>query len=383
MIQNLKLYVTLNGSGSYALTAKLWTRSSSFRASVPVVNATPQKLRNIKSVFSSIRSNFTGLNEEDWISFDSLLEQLGSKNTSLDPALTLALSLASARAATNNELWKLLGHTNKFPYIVSIAVKGSAWKEFLLIPQREKTVIDAFHVLMEAWKVIGHELKEKGVLKGRSSTGAWVSDLGDTETLYLIDQVAKDWNMGLGINMGAGNLWDGKFYDYSKNRGSVIKEKLTHDEQMSLVSAIMEHYKIGYIEDPFNNSEFMLHSKLTYKFDDRFIVGGDLFRADVTRIKRAWKFRPTNAISINPADLATVSQLSRIYDFTRHRSIKLLLSRSDSETGDDWLSDLSVAFGMDMIKLGVSGASNTSKFSRLMEMWEEAHSPAIGKSAKY
>ncbi|UCD03265.1 MAG: hypothetical protein JSV63_01355, partial [Candidatus Aenigmatarchaeota archaeon] len=94
-------------------------------------------------------------------------------------------------------------------------------------------------------------------------------------------------------------------------------------------------------------------------------------------IKKAHKYRSTKAIAVNPENLSTVSQLSRIFDFTRHRSIWLSLSRFRSETGDDWLSDLAVAFGADMIKLGITGAANTSKFSRLLEIWEEAKSPRI------
>ncbi len=378
MIQNLKLYITLNGSGSYALTARLWTRSSSFRASVPVIGATPERMREIKSVFSSIRSNFSGLSEEDWMSFDTLLEQLNGRKSPIDPALMLAMSLVSARAATGNELWRLTGLTNKFPYIMGIAVQGSAWREFLLIPQNEKNVLDAYRALHEAWNAIGHELREHGALRGRSSTGAWLSDLGDTETLYLVHNVARDWNMGIGINIGASGLWDGKQYDYTRNRGGVVKGRIDKEEQKSLVSAIMEHYRIDYVEDPFNKSDFMTHGRLSQEFDT-VISGGELYMADPSRIRTAYKYRPTNAVTVDPKNLSTVSQLHKIHDFTRNRSIKLVLSRMGSETGDDWLADLSLAFGADMIKLGVTGAANTSKFSRLLEIWDDAQSPNIGK----
>jgi enolase len=378
MIQNLRLYVTLNGSGSYALTARLWTRSSSFTASVPVVGATPEKMKQIRSVFSSIRSNFTGLNEEDWMSFDTLLEQMDSKANPIDPALSLSLSLASARAATGNELWKLSGLTNKFPYIMGSAVKGGAWEEFLLIPQKESNIMDAYTALHDASNAIGHELKNHGALRGRSSNGAWLCDLGDTETLFLAEQVARDWNMGIGLNVGGSGLWDGRRYDYGRNRSDVIKGKVSSEDQMSLISAIMEHYKIDYIEDPFVKSDFMSHARLSQKFDT-IIAGGELFMADVSRMKSAYRYRPANTVVVNPKNLCTVSQLHRIHDFIRHRGIKLGLSRFSNETGDDWLADLSLAFGADMLKLGITGAANTSKFSRLLEIWDDAQSPNIGR----
>ncbi|UCD03391.1 MAG: hypothetical protein JSV63_02030, partial [Candidatus Aenigmatarchaeota archaeon] len=316
MIQNLKLYVTLNGSGSYALKAKLWTRSSTYEASVPVPGTSLKKIKEMKSFFSSIRPNFTGLNEEDWLNFDKLLEQLAGNNENAHPAPMLAMSLASARAATNNELWKIKGPANKFPYIIGIAVNGSAWRDFMLIPHRESNIMDAFSTLLEAWKVVGEELKERGVLRGRSASGAWLSDLGDTETLFLLEHIARDWNMVLGIDVGASHLWDGKFYDYSKNRSDTIKASLTNGEQMSLLEAVMEQYSVAYVEDPFNKTEFTLHTGLSQKFENTIIAGGDLYELELSRIKKAHKYRSTKAIAVNPENLSTVSQLSRIFDFT-------------------------------------------------------------------
>lgn len=384
MIQNLKLYVTLSGSGKYALTSRLWTHSGKvFGASVPMEGVSSARVKKMKSIFSSIRSNFSGLNEEDWPSFDSLLEQLLSKEQDVDPAMPLALSIACARAATNGDLWKLKGPTNTFPYIVGIVAEGNSWRELMMIPKTESTIIDAYRSLDEAWKVVGEELRDKGFLKGRGPTGGWLADLGDTELLYLVNQVAKDWSMGLGLNVGGEDLWNGTAYDYSKNRGIVIDRKVGKDDQMSLISAIMEQYKIDYVEDPFRASDFMEHSKLTQKFDNVLVSGASLYGADLTRIKRAYRFRPTSCITINPRDLMTVSRLSDIYEFARNRNIRLALSRCRNETGDCWISDLSVAFAADMLKLGVTGSANTEKYSRLMEIWEETHSPRIGRTVHH
>jgi enolase len=55
----------------------------------------------------------------------------------------------------------------------------------------------------------------------------------------------------------------------------------------------------------------------------------------------------------------------------------LSLSRSDNETEDNWLSDLSVAYGVDLLKLGIMGVGNTSKYNRLFEIWNETASPTM------
>ncbi len=380
MIQNVKMYVVLNSFGSYALLVKLWTRSGCYQASVPLADANEESLKKMKSLFSSIRPNFIGLNEEDWISFDSFMTQLNSKSKKIDKSLSLALSLACARAATQNELWKIRGVKSWFPYVVGTVVLGKDWREFMVIPHRERTVMDAFETLLEVWNIIGGELREKGVLRGRSIRGAWLSDLGDLETLYFLDQIARDWKMGLGINIGGSSMWDGKAYNYKKSKGTVIRRNPSSEEQLSLLSAIAEQYKIWYIEDPFHSSDFMSHACLSHKLDDTMIAGGDLYGADMSRIQRGHKVKSTNAISVNPRHLSSISQLSKISEFAHGHGLKLMLTRAEKETSDNWLSDLSVAFGADMLKIGVMGGDNISKFSRLLELWEDVPAPKMGRT---
>ncbi len=382
MILNLKLYATLNGSGSYALLVKLWSRRSCYRASVPLPMSDAGRLDEIRSSFSKVRSTFIGLNEEDWQSFDSMLSQLGGKD-GLHPSLSLAMSLACARAASAGDLWRLRSEPKRFPYIAGIAARGRSWKEFYLIPRREKSILDAFRSLVEAWKVAGDELKAHGVLRGRTSTGAWVADLEDTEMLYLLSQVAGDWGMDLGVNVGAGPMWNGNGYDYGSDVEGTGKKVLRPDEHNSFVHAVMEHYGIAYIEDPFQGSDFVSHGQLSSKFPDAVVAGASMYRADPKRMKMAHRYRPVKAVAVRPADLRTVSQLSSVMETAVANGQKLCLSMFDDETEDSWISDLSLAFGADMLKLGVTGVANTSKYGRLLEIWDDADGPTMGRMGNY
>ena len=378
MIQNLKLYVLLNSFGSHSIKVKLWTRTGCYQAMVPLGDSSPENLEKVKAVFTSMRPNFIGLNEEDWLSTDKFMSQLKPDRQPINPAITLAISIASARAATQNELWRIGGKNNVFPHIMGVVVKGKDWREFLLIPHRERTVLDAYSLLTEAWKITGEELKDKGVLRGRSLNGAWLSELGDVETLYLLDQIARDWNMKLGINVGGSSLWDGSRYVYAKSKGLIVKKDLSAGEQMSLISAIMEQYRIWYIEDPFRGGDFMSHAYLSQKMQESVVAGGDLYNADISRIKRAFKARATKAITINSTQLPSISHLAEMKSFVKDKELMLVLSRSQKETEDTWLADLGVAFGADMLKLGL-GSDNVPKFNRLLEMWDDVPGPRMWK----
>jgi enolase len=376
MITNLKLYFTLSGSGSPALLVKLWTRQSCFRAAVPLPSSAQGNVKELASSFSSIRTNFTGLNEEDWTSFDSMLEQLGN---GVHPSLRLAMSLACARAASGGDLWKIAGgEKTRFPYIAGIVAAGSSWKDFMLLPRKERTVTEAFNSLSEAWKVIGEEMKNHGALRGRTANGAWASDLSDPEILYLVHQVAGDYGMDVGVNVGAQSIWNGKTYAYPKASGSMRKE-LSSPEQMSFLSAVNEHYGLALIEDPFHDSDFTSHAQFSEKFPGTVVSGGDLYHGDVQRMKSAYRYRPTNAVSMSSDSLSTISGLSAVSDFAKGKGLKLCLGISSQETEDSWISDLSIAFGASILKLGVTGVGNTSKYARLLEIWEDASEPSMGK----
>lgn len=380
MIQNVKLYIVLNSFGTYAVHVRMWTRTGCYTATVPVHGQTMEDLVKMKILFSSIRTNFIGLDEEDWVSFDSFLTQLSKGGKGIVPGMSLALSIACARAATHNELWKLNGIKRWFPYIMGTIILGKDWKEFLVVPDKERTVMDAFESLLEVWNIVGGELKEKGLLRGRSVKGAWLSDLGDLETLYFLRHISNDWKLRLGVNIGGDDLWNGKSYRYVRSRGTVIRKNPNAEEQTSLLSALTDQYKLWYIEDPFHGSDFLSHANLGYKLDDTIISGSALYKADVSRMRRGLKVKSTKAVTVNPVYLPTISHLSAISEFARGNGIKLILSRFETETSDSWISDLSVAFRADMLKLGIMESDNISKFNRLLEIWEDVPSPKMGKT---
>ena len=149
---------------------------------------------------------------------------------------------------------------------------------------------------------------------------------------------------------------------------------------MSLLLAVAEQYKIYYIEDPFHGSDFMSHVYLTQKLEDRVISGCELYNGDIGRIKRGCNSKATNAVSLDSTHLFSLSQLQDISEFVRGKGLKLVLSKSGRETGDTWISDLSVSLGADMLKLGIMGAENIAKYNRLLEIWEDMPAPRMGRT---
>ena len=162
------------------------------------------------------------LDEEDWINADVLLKELDGTDcfSRIGGNLSLAISLAFARAATKGQLWKLTGRNLRadFPTPVCNVIGGgkhggkTVWQEFLIIPHKSYSPLEAAKTAIEIWATIGEELAKKGVLLGKNREGAWMSKLDDFETLHLLSEVAEDWKFRIGIDFAATSFWNGKGY---------------------------------------------------------------------------------------------------------------------------------------------------------------------------
>jgi hypothetical protein len=138
LIQNAKLFTLITGTGGRAIKAKVWTKHGSYSALMPVPK---EDLPKIKAAFSPIRHNFIGLDETDWQAFDDFAGQFLGK---LSRHAVFALSLAVARASTDNDLWRICKTRSVFPRIAGTVVKGGDWAEFMVIPYRERDPLECY-----------------------------------------------------------------------------------------------------------------------------------------------------------------------------------------------------------------------------------------------
>jgi enolase len=382
MIRNIRVFPVFNSKGGESIKVKMQTEKGVFSASIPsgtsrgTHEAVDLPIHKILRFFSKVRPHFIGKDEHETDTIDSLLLELdGTKNFSkIGENLSLAISIAAARAATQGSLWKLTKPRNKATFPIPIGnmigggrhLGGTDWQEFLIIPHKAKNPHDAVKTMLEIWTHIGDDLKDKGILTGRNLEDAWMAKMNETRTLDYISGIAEDWNAKLGIDFAASSLWNGKEYVYEKSGKS-----LTPAKQAELVEEVAEKYKVYYLEDPLHEDAFrqlmLINKKLGKK---HLIVGDDIFCTNPARLNKGIKNRTANGIIIKPNQIGTLSQANDVVNLARKAGMSIIPSHRSGETYDDWLADLCIAWDAPLIKSGITGA-NAPKLNRLIELWGE------------
>lgn len=380
MIRNLKIYPLFNNRGELTVKIKVSTERGSYYASIPSGasrgenEAVELPVEKVMRFFTRIRPRFMNLDENDWESADILIRRLdGTDNFSrMGENLSLALSIAIARASTNDELWKLNspGISASFPVPVCNMMGGGShgggtdWQEFLVIPHLARNPSDAAKTMIEMWTEIGNELKRKKLLTGRNRENAWMSSMDDMKTLDFLSDFADDWKVRLGIDFASSELFKGKTYRYPKSG-----KELTPAKQVSLIEEVAEQYNLYYLEDPMEQNDFR-HTRVLSEGmrKGRLVIGDDLYCTNPERVSRGAKMSATTGIIIKPNQVGTLLQASKAVEIARSNGMAIVPSHRSGETEDFWLADLAVTWDAPMIKIGMS---DIPKHNRLIELWEE------------
>ncbi len=382
MIKNIRIYPEFNSKGKESIKAKVYTERGVYSASVPsgtskgIHEAVEVPVERAFRFFSEIRPHIVGRDENKLDVIDSLLRKLdGTDNFSrMGGNLSLAISIASARAAMNNELWRLVKPrlSTTFPLPVGNVIGGGIhgggtdWQEFLIIPYRAKTPFEAVKTMLEIWMYIGDDLRKKGLLIGKNIENAWMARMNEFKTLEYLSDIAEDWDVKLGVDIAASDFWNGKIYEYQRSG-----KTLTTSQHIQLVEELIEKYNIYYIEDPIHEEGFRQFMFLNKKFGrKRLIVGDDLYATNPKRLKKGIKHKSTNAIIIKPNQIGTLTETNEVVNLARKSGMVIIPSHRSGETYDNWLADLAVAWNAPLIKSGITGA-DMPKLNRLIELWEE------------
>ncbi len=381
MIKDVRVYSVYNSKGEHALRVKIQTTSGFFSATIPSgtskgkCEAKDLPMEKILEVFPKVRKNLIGLDETDWVTADEIIEQTENSKDyrHIGISLALGLSIAIAKASTSNEMWRLRGAKEKhrFPFPVGNVIGGGAhggktsWQEFLVLPHKAKSPVEATHTNYEFWKVVGEELKKRGWLIGRNIENAWTANLDDLKTLDLLSSLAEDYGMRLGVDFAASSFWNGKVYAYR-----ALKKNLDRAKQIDAIVRIAEVYDLYYLEDPLHQDDFSGFAELTQRLHGRLIVGDDLYCTNTERVAKGIQMKSSNAAVIKPNQYGTLLQVSRIIKAMKKHDMTPVVSHRSCETEDDWLSDLAIAWNAPLIKIGNLGP-DIPKHNRLVELWSD------------
>lgn len=375
MIKGLNLSEIYNSCKEKTIKVSIKTENGTFSASSPSGTskgrheAKTLDTDTIKKIFPKIKREFIG---EEESRVDKIIEKVGLER--MGSNLSIALSMAAMKAVTDNNPYRFFKNTESFPFPLGNTIGGGVHsgyiseQEFLILPVKAKTIKEAVELNLSIWKSIGIALKP--FLIGRNREDAWMCKLNDLKSLEFLSNVAEDFGARVGIDFAANNIYNGRYYYKHPDRN------FTADQQLDFVLNLIRVYKLVYVEDPFQESDFEHLAELTKKAKC-LIAGDDYFATQYLRLNLGIKKKAGNAIIIKPNQAGTVSRTLEAVNLAKKAKYTTIVSHRSCETDESFIADLAVGIYAPIIKCGIFGKEREAKFKRLEDIWKKTQRPKM------
>ena len=241
------------------------------------------------------------------------------------------------------------------------------FQEFLVLPREQESIVETLQSVSNIYYKLADELRKKDPTFSfaRNLESGWITKLDEETILEILDNIAKEQDMLIGIDVAASNIWkeDEKIYSYSN-------KKLSKIEQLEYIQELAKKFRIHYIEDPFEQEDFISHSILTKKLTGKLIVGDDLYTTNIKRLKYGIEMKATNACIVKPNQIGTVSDAARFLLEAKKHNMKTIVSHRSVETDDAIIAHIAVGLASDYVKFGFAG-ERIVKLNELIRLEEK------------
>ena len=351
--------------------------------------------RALAVIEEEIAPRLVGMDSRRQREIDGLMIALdGTPNKSrLGGNTTTAVSIAVARAAAAQyglEPYQYIGgmRARLVPTPLLNIINGGvhagnelSLQEFIIIPVGADSIVEALRIAVEVYGALKNILKAK---YGPSAInvgdeGGFAPPLKETrEALDLLLEAVKaaGYEPGrdilLGIDAAASQV-----YVPEKGVYSVDGRELDPGGLLEFYARIAEEYPLAYLEDPFDENDWEMFAEATRRLGRRLlVVGDDLYTTNPRYLAKGIEMGATNAALVKVNQVGT---LSETLDFIREATwngMRVVISHRSGDTEDPFIADLSVAVESGLIKTGAPArGERTSKYNRLIEIWETLDSP--------
>ncbi|MGC8710702.1 MAG: phosphopyruvate hydratase [Candidatus Micrarchaeia archaeon] len=357
------------------------TASSPSGTSRSVYEAAPFPKGNVELGIANFKKNenkIIGADPGDQGAVDALLHEIDATDNFafIGGNTATAISIANAKLAAAEcgcELYqyvynivKRFGIKKRMPRLLGNVIGGGVHSNNGMSIQEVLVASDTGSVYGNAvsnisiYREIGEYLKKRGLAIGTNIENAWSSRLGDEESIALVKRIAsnKRKRVLVGIDVAASELYDGKYRFENRRMG--------REAFIRKMESIFNKYKLGYIEDPLESADFLGFALITKNFSrSALVVGDDLYATNSRRLMKGIRLKSTNALLIKVNQAGTLTDTIETVREAHRNNIKIVVSHRSGETNDIFISHLSVAFGAELMKCGVTGGERIAKINEL------------------
>ncbi|WP_405297855.1 phosphopyruvate hydratase [Methanobrevibacter sp.] len=347
-----------------------------------------------------IASELIGMDACDVATIDEVLKEIdGTDNlAAIGGNTTVAISMAVAKAAAssyNMPLYQYIGGNfiNELPYPLGNMMNGGAHagvnapdiQEFLVVPIGATNMVDGIFANASIHKRLKEliQSKDSNFTGGKGDEGGWVPNITNADALEIQAQACEEVGDEIGIeirpalDMAASEMWDADEQKYVYAHDGIKRDT---GDQIDFVNEIIDTYKMFYVEDPFDESDFEGFAQLTSKVGDKCLVcGDDLFTTNKELLAKGIEMNAANAIIIKPNQIGSLSETFATVKLAKENGIVPVVSHRSGETTDDTIAHLAVGFNSPMIKTGAIGGERIAKLNELIRIEEKLPNSRMGK----
>ena len=353
----------------------------------------------VREMEDFIASELIGMDAEDITTIDEVLREIdGTDNlAAIGGNTTVAISMAVAKAAAesyNMPLYKYIGGNlvNELPFPLGNMMNGGAHagvnapdiQEFLVVPIGATSVSEAIFANAAVHKKLKEliQTKDANFTGGKGDEGGGVPNITNDAALEIQAKACEEIGDEMGVeirpslDMAASELWNADEQKYVYAQDGVKRDT---GDQIDFVKDIIDTYKMFYVEDPFDESDFEGFSELTSKVGDKCLIcGDDLFVTNKELLAKGIEMNAANAIIIKPNQIGSLSETYATVKLAKENDIVPVVSHRSGETTDETIAHLAVGFSSPMIKTGAIGGERIAKLNELIRIEEELSNPQMG-----
>jgi len=345
------------------------------------IDETIKTIQNFKDLIGLEINSYEDLNKIEEI----LKKYDHSENwKNLGGNVLLALQLAALNALGNP--WEIINpNSKKVPRPIGICIAGNKtslarnppdFEEFLIFSLNCHDIDQAIYANQRVYNLMRKYIRkyDKNFNYEIGFNGGWATNLSNLEIINLLSKITKyvssetDFDVDIGINLNADNLFDGKKYNY-KNYSKEEKQKsFSKKEQIDFVLELIKKHNIKYIENPLESEDFKGYGELLKKEKNCFIVGNNLISTNISKLEKAIKEKAINSVIIKPNQISSLIQLKEFIELAKKNNIFPIISSSEQETSDTSISHLASGFELPLLKTGIYGNERTSKLDEIKKI---------------
>ncbi len=340
----------------------------------------------VLKINTEIKDALLGIEVDKQSQIDEIMIKLDgtTHKTNLGGNSMIGVSIACAKTAAkvmNMETYEYLktlaviNPSRKEPFLYFNLINGGKhaatrldFQEFHIVPQVE-TSAESVEISRNIQTKLDNILESDfgAVIKG--DEGGVALDVEDIFTpLELMKKAVEELGYGDKIKYAL-DVAASSFYDHKAGVYKFMSKDWTTNEMIDLYEKICLDFPMISIEDPLDEEDYAGFSALQEKIGDVKLIGDDLTVTNTERLQVAIDKKSIKGIIIKPNQIGTLSETLSTMKLARDNNIDCIVSHRSGETMDDFIGDLSCAFGCFGIKAGALGPKERDvKYERIIKI---------------